>query len=96
MNLLEEKVRKNVSSKESLKERQILDDKVKYLETTLYKCVNRKEKLDAILEKQKCSLDKVGLRFNLFKRKTFSRTKPNSSNEKKTNFLLFNAKIKCS
>ena len=51
INLLEEKVKKNVSSKESLKERQILDDKVKHLETTLYKCVNRKEKLDAILGK---------------------------------------------
>ena len=45
---MKEKIRKNGSSKESLKERQILDDKVKYLETTLYKCLNGKEKLDAI------------------------------------------------
>ena len=83
VNLLEEKVKRNVSSNESLKERQILDDKVKYLETNLYKCANEKDKLDAILGKQKCSLDKAGLGFNPHKRKMFSRTKPNSSNKKK-------------
>ena len=29
----------------------------------LFRCVNGKEKLDTILEKQKCSLDKSGLIF---------------------------------
>ena len=48
------------------------------METALYKCVNGKEKLDAILEKQKCLLDKAGLGFNPFKRKTISKAKSSS------------------
>ena len=48
---LKEKAKEDYSSKDFSKEKQILSDKVKYLETTLYKCVNGKEKLDAILEK---------------------------------------------
>ena len=45
------------------------------METTLHRCVNGNDKLDAILEKQKCSLNKAGLSFNPFKRKIFSKTK---------------------
>ena len=78
----------NVSPKEFLKERLTLNDKVKYLETTIYKCVNGNDKLDAIPEKQKCSLDKVGIGFNPFKRRTFSKTKP-TLQMKRNKFLAF-------
>ena len=45
-------------------------------------CKQKKEKLDAILEKQKCLLDKAGLGFNPFKRKIFLKNKFGSSNGK--------------
>ena len=79
---MEKKVKKNVTSKEYQEERQTLDDKVKYLETILYKCVKEKEKLDTIFGKQKFSLDKAGLGYNSFKKKTFSKTKYGSSSRK--------------
>ena len=53
VHVLEEKVKKKSSSKNFLKEKQTLNDKVKYLETTLYRCVNGKEKLYVILGKSK-------------------------------------------
>ena len=49
--VLEEKVKENSFSNGSSKEKQILNKKVKHLETTLFRCVNRKEKFDAIIEK---------------------------------------------
>ena len=55
---------------------------VKYLKTTLLRCVNKKKKLDAILGKQKCSLDKTGLSFNPSKWRIFSKIRFVSSNEK--------------
>ena len=61
----------------------ILKETVEDLEKSLAKYVDEKEKLDAILGKQKYSLDKAGLGFNPFKRKIFLKTKHNSSNEKK-------------
>ena len=79
---MKEKAKEDSSSNDFLKEKQIFSDKVKYLETKLYKCVNGKEKLDVILRKQKCSLDKVGLSFNNFKRKIFSKIKSSSSSGK--------------
>ena len=49
--ILKEKVKENSSSKDFSKEKQMLNEKVKYLKTTLFRCINGKEKLDAILEK---------------------------------------------
>ena len=72
---LKENAKENSFSKGSSRKEQILNDKVKYLEETLHKCVNGKEKLDAILGKQKYSLNKAGLGYNPFKRKTFSKSK---------------------
>ena len=60
---LKEQMKKNTisnnstSSKEKIDESIVLREKVKELETSLFRCVNGKEKLDAILGKQKCSLD---------------------------------------
>ena len=52
-----------------------MKEKVKDLETSLVRCVNGKEKLDIILGKQKCSLDKAGIGFNPFKRKKISKSR---------------------
>ena len=69
--VLKEKVNKNLLSKNFSKEKQTLNDKVKYLETTLYKCVNEKKKMDIILGKKRYSLDKAGLDFNPYKKNIF-------------------------
>ena len=53
------------------KENSILSEKVKDLRKSLSKCFERKEKLDARLGKQKCSLDKAGLGFDASKRRNF-------------------------
>ena len=82
IHVLKEKIKENSSLKDFSKEKQILNVKVKHLETTLFRCVNEKEILYAILKKQKCSLDKARLGFNLFKRKVFSKIKFGSSNGK--------------
>ena len=72
-----------------------MNDKVKYLKITLFRCVNDKEKLDVILDKQKCSLDKVGLGFDPSKKKKmFSGTKFNFSNGKNTSLMLLLSQVK--
>ena len=62
------------------------------MEKTLHRCVNEKEKLDAILEKQKCSLGKDGLDFNPLKKIYFQ--KPNlifqMKNHKLHAFIIIN------
>ena len=77
--VLKDQVKKNsisknsTSSKEKIDENSVLKERVKDLETSLFRCVNGKEKLDVILEKQKCSLDKAGIGFNPFNKKKISK-----------------------
>ena len=59
--VLKEKAKKNSLSKDSSKEKQVLNKNIKYLETKLFICVSEKEKLDVILEEQKCLLNKAEL-----------------------------------
>ena len=49
--ILKEKVSKNLPLTDLSKEKQTLNEKVEYLETILYKCVEGKKKLDTILGK---------------------------------------------
>ena len=86
--ILKEHLKKNTlsnkitPSKEEFDERTALKEKVKDLEISLFRCVNGKEKLDAILGRQKYSIDKAGISFNPLKRKKISKTKFVSSTRK--------------
>ena len=85
VHVLEEKLKRNIFSNKTTsakEEIEILKEKVKDLETSLFRCVNGKEKLDIILGKQKCSLDKAGIGFDPLKRKKVSKTKFVSSARK--------------
>ena len=53
----------------------ILKETVEDLEKSLAKYVDEKEKLDAILGKQKCSLDKTGIEYNPFKKRKLSKNR---------------------
>ena len=58
------------------------EGETKITTSKLAKCVNRNEKLDVMLGKQKCSLDKVGIGYNLFLKRKFPKNKFNTLAEK--------------